>query len=157
MPHTADSRRAALRHTGLLALLATTMVFGGTAHGADPQSTHPLVGRWKVASINGAPPPKFLSGQVLVIQADAQLINIDLKASSGAAASEGAVQKALREAMMRGTWRADKARLYVSNSPRRDTGSAYAIEKQGQLLSLDPDPYFSDADVPSKSTYERMP
>ena len=53
--------------------------------------------------------------------------------------------------------RADKARLYVSNSPRRDAGSAYAISQQGKLLSLDPDPYFSNADVPSKAIYQRLP
>ena len=157
MPHTGDSRKTVRRYTRLIALVATTMVFGGAAHGADPQTAHPLVGRWKVASINGAPPPKFLSGHVLVIQADAQLVNIDLKKSTGAAASESAVQKALRDALMRGTWRADKARLYVSNSPRRDAGSAYAISQQGKLLSLDPDPYFSNADVPSKAIYQRLP
>ena len=60
------------------------------------------------------------------------------------------------DTLMRGTWRADKARLYVSNSPRRDTGSTYTIAQQGKLLSLDPDPYFSNADVPSKATYERL-
>ncbi|MFN7154699.1 MAG: hypothetical protein ACK4OE_13500 [Acidovorax sp.] len=156
MPHTREPRRAAMRNALLLALFSTLLGPVPLAHAADPQATHPLVGRWKVASINGAPPPNFLSGQVLVIQADAQLINIDLKASGSAAASESAVQKALRDALMRGTWRADKARLYVSNSPRRETGSAYTITQQGKLLSLDPDPYFSDADVPSKATYERL-
>ena len=74
----------------------------------------------------------------------------------GRASLPEAVQKALRDALMRGTWRADKARLYVSNSPRRDTGSAYTVTQQGKLLSLDPDPYFSNADVPSKATYERL-
>ena len=44
----------------------------------------------------------------------------------------------------------------MSNSPRRDTGSAYTVTQQGKLLSLDPDPYFSNADVPSKATYERL-
>lgn len=157
MPHIRHTRRSGVRKALLLTLFAATGGMGTTAGAADPQAAHPLVGRWKVASINGAPPPGFLSGKVLVIQADAQLINIDLKASSSAAASESAVQKALRDALMRGTWRADKARLYVSNSPRRDTGSAYAITQQGKLLSLDPDPYFSNADVPSKATYERLP
>ena len=157
MPHTREPRSAAMRNALLLALFATLLGPVPTAHAADPQATHPLVGRWKVASINGAPPPGFLSGQVLVIQADAQLINIDLKTTSAAAASESAVQKAMRDALMRGTWRADKARLYVSNSPRRETGSAYTITQQGKLLSLEPDPYFSDADVPSKATYQRLP
>lgn len=157
MPHTREPRRAAVRNALLLALFATTFGSGPIAQAADPHATHPLVGRWKVASINSAPPPGFLSGQVLVIQADAHLINIDLKASGSAAASESAVQKALRDALMRGTWRADKARLYVSNSPRRETGSAYTITQQGKLLSLEPDPYFSNADVPSKATYERLP
>lgn len=157
MPHTREPRRAAMRNALLLALFSTLLGPVHTAQAADPQATHPLVGRWKVASINGAPPPGFLSGQVLVIQADAQLINIDLKTTSAAAASEGAVQKAMRDALMRGTWRADKARLYVSNSPRRETGSAYTITQQGKFLSLDPDPYFSDADVPSKATYQRLP
>lgn len=156
-PHIHHTRRAGFRKALLLALFATTVGTGSPAWAADPQATHPLVGRWKVASINGAPPPKFLAGQVLVIQADAQVINLDLTTSGGAAASEGAVQKALRDALTRGTWRADKARLYVSNSPRRDSGSAYAITEQGKLLSLDPDPYFSNADVPSKATYERLP
>ena len=157
MPHTREPRRAAMRNALLLALFSTLLGAVPSAHAADPQATHPLVGRWKVASINGAPPPGFLSGQVLVIQADAQVINLDLGASSGAAASEGTVQKALREAMMRGTWRADKGRLYVSNSPRRDTGSAYSIAQQGTLLSLDPDPDYSNADVPSKAIYQRLP
>lgn len=157
MPHTREPCRAAMRNAFLLALFATLFGPVSTTHAADPTATHPLVGRWKVASINGAPPPGFLTGQVLVMQADAQIINIDLKTSSGAAASESAVQKALRDALLRGTWRADKARLYVSNSPRRDTGSAYTLTQQGKLLSLDPDPYFSNADVPSKSTYERLP
>ncbi len=156
MPHTREPRRAAMRNALVLALFSTLLGPVPSVHAADPQATHPLVGRWKVASINGAPPPGFLSGQVLVIQADAQLINIDLNASGSAAASESAVQKALRDALMRGTWRADKARLYVSNSPRRETGSAYTITQQGKLLSLDPDPYFSNADVPSKATYERL-
>lgn len=157
MPHTQEARRAQLRNTFLLALLpvlwSTTVT---CVHAADPVAAHPLVGRWKVTTIDGAAPPRFLSGKVLVIQPDAQLINIDLKASSSAAAPESAVQQALRDALMRGTWRADKARLYVSNSPRRETGSAYTITQQGQLLSLDPDPYFSNADVPSKATYERL-
>lgn len=83
------------------------------------------------------------------------MINLDLTTSGGTSASEGAVQKALRDALTRGTWRADKARLYVSNSPRRDAGSAYAITRHGKVLSLDPDP--SNADVPSKATYERLP
>lgn len=157
MPHIRHTRRAGFRKALLLTLFVAAGGMGTTAGAADPQAAHPLVGRWKVASINGAPPPKFLAGQVLVIQADAQVINLDLGASGGTAASEGAVQKALRDALMRGTWRADKARLYVSNSPRRDTGSAYAITQQGKLLSLDPDPYFSNADVPSKATYERLP
>ena len=156
MPYTHPPRRQGVRKALLLTLFATVAGVGSIAWAADPQAAHPLVGRWKVASINGAPPPNFLSGQVLVIQADAQVVNIDLKTSSGAAASESAVQKALRDALTRGTWRADKARLYVSNSPRRDTGSAYAITQQGKLLSLDPDPYFSNADVPSKATYERL-
>ncbi|MDP3226802.1 MAG: hypothetical protein Q8N13_02355 [Acidovorax sp.] len=155
MPQTVGFHKAALRRTLLLAIVATAVGSGLVAQAADPQGTHPLVGRWKVASINGAPPPKFLSGQVLLIQADAQVINLDLKTSDGAP-TESAVQKALRDALMRGTWRADKARLYVSNSPRRDTGSAYTITQQGQRLSLDPDPYFSNADVPSKATYERL-
>lgn len=157
MPHTREPRRAPMRNALLLALFAALFGPVPTAHAADTTATHPLVGRWKVASINGTPPPGFLTGQVLVIQADAQIINIDLKTSSGAAASESAVQKALRDTLMRGTWRADKARLYVSNSPRRDTGSAYTLTQQGKLLSLDPDPYFSNADVPSKSTYDRLP
>ena len=157
MPHIRHARRAGFHKALLLTLFVAAGGVGTTAGAADPQAAHPLVGRWKVASINGAPPPKFLAGQVLVIQADAQVINLDLGASGGTAASEGAVQKALRDALMRGTWRADKARLYVSNSPRRDTGSAYAITQQGKLLSLDPDPYFSNAEVPSKATYERLP
>lgn len=157
MPHIRHARRAGFHKALLLTLFVVAGGVGTTAGAADPQAAHPLVGRWKVASINGAPPPKFLAGQVLVIQADAQVINLDLGASGGASTSEGAVQKALRDALMRGTWRADKARLYVSNSPRRDTGSAYAITQQGTLLSLDPDPYFSNKDVPSKATYERLP
>lgn len=157
MPHIRHTRRAGFHNALLFTLFVAAGGVGTTAGAADPQAAHPLVGRWKVASINGAPPPKFLAGQVLVIQADAQVINLDLGASGGTAASEGAVQKALRDALMRGTWRADKARLYVSNSPRRDTGSAYAITQQGTLLSLDPDPYFSNKDVPSKATYERLP
>lgn len=155
--HTHHTHRPGLRKALLLALFAATVGTGPVAWAAGPQTAHPLVGRWKVASIHGAPPPSFLSGQVLVIQADAQVITLDLKASGGAAASEGAVQKALRDALTRGTWRADKARLYVSNSPRRDTGSAYAITQQGKLLSLEPDPYFSNADTPTKATYERLP
>lgn len=153
MQHTREPR---MRNALLWALFFTLLGPVPSAYAADPQATHPLVGRWKVASINGAPPPGFLSGKVLVIQADAQLINIDLKASGSAVASESAVQKAVLDALMRGTWRADKARLYVSNSPRRETGSAYTITQQGKLLSLDPDPYFSNADVPSKATYERL-
>ena len=81
MPYTRKPRRAAMRNAMLLALFSTLLGPVPSAHAADPQATHPLAGRWKVASINGAPPPGFLSGQVLVIQADAQLINIDLKAS----------------------------------------------------------------------------
>lgn len=157
MPYTHPPHRQGVRKALLLTLFATVAGLGHIAWAADPQAGHPLVGRWKVTSINGAPPPGFLSGQVLVIQADAQLINLDLKTSSGVPASESAVQKALRDALMRGTWRADKARLYVSNSPRRDSGSAYSITQQGTLLSLDPDPYFSNADVPSKATYTRLP
>jgi hypothetical protein len=140
----------------MLTLFAAVTGLGSTACAADPQVAHPLVGRWKVASINGAPPPKFLAGQVLVIQADAQVANLDLSASGDAPVSESTVQRALKDALMRGTWRAEKGRLYVSNSPRRDTGSAYTITQQGKLLSLDPDPYFSNADVPSKATYERL-
>ena len=150
------SRMPGVRNTLMLTLFAAVTGLGSTACAADPQVAHPLVGRWKVASINGAPPPKFLAGQVLVIQADAQVANLDLSASGDAPVSESTVQRALKDALMRGTWRADKSRLYVSNSPRRDTGSAYTITQQGKLLSLDPDPYFSNADVPSKATYERL-
>ena len=150
------SRMPGVRNTLMLTLFAAATGLGSTAWAADPQVAHPLVGRWKVASINGAPPPKFLAGQVLVIQADAQVANLDLSASGDAPVSESTVQRALKDALMRGTWRADKGRLYVSNSPRRDTGSAYTITQQGKLLSLDPDPYFSNADVPSKATYERL-
>ena len=150
------SRMPGVRKTLMLTLFAAVTGLGSTACAADPQVAHPLVGRWKVASINGAPPPKFLAGQVLVIQADAQVANLDLSASGDAPVSESTVQRALKDALMRGTWRADKSRLYVSNSPRRDTGSAYTITQQGKLLSLDPDPYFSNADVPSKATYERL-
>lgn len=150
-PHTPGLRKALM-----LTLCAAVTGVGPAAWAADPQVAHPLVGRWKVASINGAPPPKFLAGQVLVIQADAQVVNLDLSAFGEAPVSESMVQKALKDALMRGTWRADKGRLYVSNSPRRDTGSAYAMTQQGALLSLDPDPYFSNADVPSKATYERL-
>lgn len=153
-------RTPGVRKAWMLTLFTAVIGLGSTAWAADPQVAHPLVGRWKVASINGAPPPKFLAGQVLVIQADAQVVNLDLSASGAAPVSESTVQKALKEALkdalMRGTWRADKGRLYVSNSPRRDTGSAYTITQQGKLLSLDPDPYFSNADVPSKATYERL-
>ncbi len=160
MPYTrqaCQTRRAGASRALLLVLSLAAVALEPAVWAAEPQGANPLVGRWKVASINGAPPPKFLAGQVLVIQADAQVINLDLGASGGAAPSEGAVQKALRDAMMRGTWRADRARLYVSNSPRRDTGSAYSITQQGTLLSLDPDPYYSNADVPSKATYLRLP
>ena len=150
------SRMPGVRNTLMLTLFAAVTGLGSTAWAADPQVAHPLVGRWKVASINGAPPPKFLAGQVLVIQADAQVANLDLSASGDAPVSESTVQRALKDALMRGTWRADKSRLYVSNSPRRDTGSAYTVTQQGKLLSLDPDPYFSNADVPSKATYERL-
>ena len=150
------SRMPGVRNTLMLTLFAAATGLGSTAWAADPQVAHPLVGRWKVASINGAPPPKFLAGQVLVIQADAQVANLDLSASGDAPVSESTVQRALKDALMRGTWRADKSRLYVSNSPRRDTGSAYTVTQQGKLLSLDPDPYFSNADVPSKATYERL-
>ncbi len=160
MPFIRPSRMPGVRNTLMLTLFAAATGLGSTAWAADPQVAHPLVGRWKVASINGAPPPKFLAGQVLVIQADAQVANLDLSASGDASVSESTVQKALKEALkdalMRGTWRADEGRLYVSNSPRRDTGSAYTITQQGKLLSLDPDPYFSNADVPSKATYERL-
>ena len=150
------SRMPGVRNTLMLTLFAAATGLGSTAWAADPQVAHPLVGRWKVASINGAPPPKFLAGQVLVIQADAQVANLDLSASGDAPVSESTVQRALKDALMRGTWRADKSRLYVSNSRRRDTGSAYTVTQQGKLLSLDPDPYFSNADVPSKATYERL-
>ena len=156
MPFIRPSRMPGVRNTLMLTLFAAATGLGSTACAADPQVAHPLVGRWKVASINGAPPPKFLAGQVLVIQADAQVANLDLSASGDAPVSESTVQRALKDALMRGTWRADKSRLYVSNSPRRDTGSAYTITQQGKLLSLDPDPYFSNADVPSKATYERL-
>lgn len=156
MPFIRPSRRPGVRNTLMLTLFAAVTGLGSTACAADPQVAHPLVGRWKVASINGAPPPKFLAGQVLVIQADAQVANLDLSASGDAPVSESTVQRALKDALMRGTWRAEKGRLYVSNSPRRDTGSAYTITQQGKLLSLDPDPYFSNADVPSKATYERL-
>ena len=156
MPFIRPSRMPGVRNTLMLTLFAAATGLGSTAWAADPQVAHPLVGRWKVASINGAPPPKFLAGQVLVIQADAQVANLDLSASGDAPVSESTVQRALKDALMRGTWRADKSRLYVSNSPRRDTGSAYTITQQGKLLSLDPDPYFSNADVPSKATYERL-
>lgn len=160
MPFIRPSRRPGVRNTLMLTLFAAATGLGSTAWAADPQVAHPLVGRWKVASINGAPPPKFLAGQVLVIQADAQVANLDLSASGDAPVSESTVQRALKEALkdalMRGTWRADKGRLCVSNSPRRDTGSAYTVTQQGKLLSLDPDPYFSNADVPSKATYERL-
>ena len=150
------SRMPGVRNTLMLTLFAAATGLGSTAWAADPQVAHPLVGRWKVASINGAPPPKFLAGQVLVIQADAQVANLDRSASGDAPVSESTVQRALKDALMRGTWRADEGRLYVSNSPRRDTGSAYTVTQQGKLLSLDPDPYFSNADVPSKATYERL-
>jgi hypothetical protein len=157
MQYVRHLHRVGLRKALLLSGFAATAGVGSTAGAADPQAAHPLVGRWKVASINRAPPPKFLAAQVQVIQAGAQIINLVLAASGGAAASEGAVRKALRHALKRGTWRADKARLYVSNSPRRDSGSAYAITRQGKLLSLEPDPYLSNADVPSQATYERLP
>ena len=156
MPFIRPSRMPGVRNTLMLTLFAAATGLGSTAWAADPQVAHPLVGRWKVASINGAPPPKFLAGQVLVIQADAQVANLDLSASGDAPVSESTVQRALKDALMRGTWRADKSRLYVSNSPRRDTGSAYTVTQQGKLLSLDPDPYFSNADVASKATYERL-
>ena len=156
MPFIRPSRMPGVRNTLMLTLFAAVTGLGSTACAADPQVAHPLVGRWKVASINGAPPPKFLAGQVLVIQADAQVANLDLSASGDAPVSESTVQRALKDALMRGTWRADEGRLYVSNSPRRDTGSAYTVTQQGKLLSLDPDPYFSNADVPSKATYERL-
>ncbi|MFN4118279.1 hypothetical protein [Acidovorax sp.] len=149
-------RTPGVRKALMLTLFTAVIGLGSTAWAADPQVAHPLVGRWKVASINGAPPPKFLAGQVLVIQADAQVVNLDLSASGAVPLSESSVQKALKDALMRGTWRAAKGQLYVSNSPRRDTGSAYTITQQGKLLSLDPDPYFSNADVPSKATYERL-
>lgn len=142
--------RAVFSKALVLSLSVATVCIGSPAGAAGPQATHPLVGRWKVANIKGAPPPKFTAGQVLVVQTGAQVINLDL------AASEGATQKALRDALTRGTWRVYKTRPYVSNSPRRDTGRAYVITQKDQLLSLDPDPYFSNADMPSKATYERL-
>ena len=114
MPFIRPSRRPGVRNTLMLTLFAAATGLGSTAWAADPQVAHPLVGRWKVASINGAPPPKFLAGQVLVIQADAQVANLDLSASGDASVSESTVQKALKEALkdalMRGTWRADEGR-----------------------------------------------
>lgn len=158
MPDTRHTPGATFRQALGRALCIAACGLGSAAGASEPQGTpHPLVGRWKVASIHGAPPPKFLAGQVLVIQADGQVINLDLGTPAGTATSEGAVQKAMREALTRGTWRADKARLYVSNSPRRDTGSAYRITQQGALLSLDPDPYYADAGEPSQATYQRLP
>ena len=148
------ARRGGLRAAGVLAVV---LGFAAPASASDPQAAHPLVGRWKVATINGAPPPRFLSGTVRVIQANGQLVSLDLGAQGTARWDEGAVQKALREALTRGTWRADKERVYVANSPRREAGSAYTLTQRGRLLSLDPDPYFSNRDVPSQATYERLP
>lgn len=149
-----DFNRLAAR-TVLRGLLGG-MALAACAAAASEAASHPLVGRWKVVSIDGATPPRFLSGKVLVIQPDAQVVSIDLQEAGGSAAP-GVVQKLLQDALSRGTWRADKSRVYVSNSPRRDSGSAYSITQSGKLLSLDPDPYFSKADVPSRATYERMP
>lgn len=151
------TRRHHTRKALLLALFAATVGTGPVAWAAGPQTSHPLVGRWKLTSVNGAPPPNFASRQVLVIQADAKIITLDPKKSGGAAASESTIPTALTDVLTRGTWRADKARLYVSNSLRHDTGSAYTFAQKGKVLSLEPDPYFSNADVPSKATYERLP
>lgn len=156
---TEAARRSRFRHVACCVALAaiTASALGGAAWAANPQASHPLVGRWKIASINGAPPPQFLSRQIMVVQADGQVLHIELAAADGKKAPESAVQSALRNALTRGTWHADKTRLVVSNSKLGEAGSAFVIAQQGKVLTLNPDPYLSNADVPSQATYERLP
>lgn len=116
-----------------------------------------LVGRWQLKTVNGAAPPRFLAGTVLVLQADGQLVNLDLgRTGTPQEVNEAFLGKALREALVRGTWRAEHGRVYLSNSPRKDAGSAYRLDQQGRTLVLDPDPYLAQGDTPSKATYERI-
>lgn len=108
----------------------------------------PIVGEWKIVSSGGKPPPSFLKSSVLVIQANQEIVSVDLSDLKSGVSFAGLV----KNAMLKGTWKIENNLFFASNSLLR-AGSVFKIENQ--KLIFEKDPYLSDQGKALTTVYER--